>query len=244
MSRLIVKCDDRILNEYSVGSMATIGRHSDNTIVLDDPAVSGHHACVFRDGDDEVLKDLQSTNGTFINEKRVSHYRLRKDDVIRIGKHSLVFERTIGGAPAREASSNPWMSNPSDTVFLDAGKHQALLAMLRDADQDGAMAADSQTAMARAAVLRVVSGEPAQTEYPLEAATSIIGRSDRALLRLDGWFTPKIAVAIARSSEGYVATAMRGRTRINHKPLKGRWKLQHGDVLEVKGLTLEFRLVD
>lgn len=243
MSRFIVKCDERVLNECALGATATIGRHADNTIVLEDPAVSGHHATVSRDGDDEVLMDLQSTNGTFVNDKRISRHRLQKDDVVRIGKHRLVFEATNGGAPSPGTDANPLMSNPSDTVFLDANKHQALLAMLRDATNvEGST--DSPPSAPATAVLRVVQGENADAEYRLEAATSIIGRSETALLRLGGWFTPKIAVAIARSSEGYVATAMKGRTRINRQPLKGRWKLQHGDMLEVKGLTLEFRFVE
>ena len=196
------------------------------------------------DGDDEVLKDLQSTNGTFVNDKRVSRHRLRKDDVVTVGKHQLVFERTNGDARPCETDPNPWMSNPSDTVYLDANKHQALLAMLREGDTTIARSTESQTSASRTAVLRVVVGEPADAEYPLEAETSIIGRSDTALLRLRGWFTPRIAVAIARTGEGYVATAMRGRSRINRQPLKGRWKLRHGDVLEVKGLTVEFRLIE
>lgn len=60
-------------------------------------------------------------------------------------------------------------------------------------------------------------------------------------MRLHGWFKPSVAVAIARSSDGYVATLMGGRTTINNEPLEQRRALQDGDVLNVSGLVLEFR---
>ena len=72
MPRLILQFDDRVLNECSLGVMATIGRLPDNTITIDNPAVSSHHACVFREGDDYLVEDLGSKNGTFVNRTRVS----------------------------------------------------------------------------------------------------------------------------------------------------------------------------
>jgi hypothetical protein len=63
-------------------------------------------------------------------------------------------------------------------------------------------------------------------------------------VRLHGWFKPAVALAIARSSDGYVATRMGGRTTINNEPLEKRQSLQDGDVLNVSGLVLEFRWKD
>src|SRR5205823_1100933 len=85
-------------------------------------------------GDDLVVEDLESTNGTFVNDKRVTRQPLRRGDVIAIGKHTLLVERVSGDAPAGGDAAKGLMSNPGDTIFLDAKKHQALLAMLRDAD--------------------------------------------------------------------------------------------------------------
>jgi len=238
MPRLILKSDSRVLKDHVVGAMSTIGRRPDNTIVVDDAAVSGHHACVFRDGDELVVEDLESTNGTFVNDKRVTRQRLRRGDVIAIGKHTLLVERVSGDAPAGDDAAKGLMSNPSDTIFLDAKKHQALLAMLKDAD----VLAPSGGSPARIGVLRVLGGETTPSEYRLEAHTSLIGRADTALVRLHGWFKPRVAVAIARNADGYVATLMGGKTLINSQPLDGRCKLKDGDVLQVNGLTMEFHL--
>jgi FHA domain-containing protein len=243
MPRLILKSENRVLEDYVIGEMATIGRRSDNVIVIDDPAVSAHHACVFRDGDHDVVRDLESTNGTFVNDKRVSSQRLRNGDVVAIGSHRLLFREIPDEAPASPDMSRTFMSNPADTVFLDAKKHQALLAMLKDSDSP--FGDDSTGGFAGpTGVLRVLAGGNGEAEYRLEAETSVIGRSDTALLRLRGWFKPKVAVAIVRRSDGYVATLMGGRTLINSQPLDGRCRLKPGDILDVSGLRLEFQLTE
>jgi pSer/pThr/pTyr-binding forkhead associated (FHA) protein len=67
MAKLILQFEDHVVKEYAVGMMATIGRLSENTVMIDTAAVSSHHACVFHDGEQFVVEDLQSTNGTFVN---------------------------------------------------------------------------------------------------------------------------------------------------------------------------------
>jgi hypothetical protein len=63
-------------------------------------------------------------------------------------------------------------------------------------------------------------------------------------VRLRGWFKPSMALAIARSNDGYVATLLGGKTLINNEPLTKRQALQEGDVINVSGLTLEFHWKD
>jgi hypothetical protein len=89
-----------------------------------------------------------------------------------------------------------------------------------------------------------VSGRAEQDEYDLGAHTSLIGRSDTALVRLRGWFKPSVAVAIARSGDGYVVTALGGKPLVNGERLDGRRLLQNGDRLSVSGLVLEFSWKD
>ena len=65
-------------------------------MVIDSPAVSGHHACVFREGDHFVVEDLASTNGTFVNGKRVQSAQLASGDRIQIGRVELIATRDNG----------------------------------------------------------------------------------------------------------------------------------------------------
>ena len=92
MPKLILKFDDREPRECAIGTQpASIGRLSDNTVVIDHPAVSGRHARIYREGHDYVLEDLKSTNGTFVNDKPIERHTLAEGDLILIGKHTLSF---------------------------------------------------------------------------------------------------------------------------------------------------------
>src|SRR5688500_12339696 len=82
MAKLTLQFEGRVLKEYVVGKSLTIGRLPDNTIVIENPAVSAHHARVFRDGDHVVVEDLKSTNGTFVNEQHVDRHVLRSGDAL------------------------------------------------------------------------------------------------------------------------------------------------------------------
>src|SRR5687767_8692489 len=96
MPKLILQFEDRVVKEYVIETSATIGRLPDNTVVIDNPAVSSHHARIYRDGDRFAIEDLESKNGTFVNEKFVMNRRtLRDGDVVLIGKHKLVFDEAV-----------------------------------------------------------------------------------------------------------------------------------------------------
>lgn len=71
----------------------TIGRASTSDVRLDDTGVSRRHAEVRREGDDVVLVDLGSTNGTSVNGRLVERARLTPGDRIELGRTVLVYER-------------------------------------------------------------------------------------------------------------------------------------------------------
>jgi pSer/pThr/pTyr-binding forkhead associated (FHA) protein len=242
MPKITLQFKNRLLKQCVVCATTTIGRLPDNAVVIDSPAVSGHHACVFREGDHFVVEDLASTNGTFVNGKRVTRHALQHGDTMRLGKHTILFETVDGEQFDAQERAEPIMTNPGETIFLEADKYKSLLATLRETETRATAGAPEPAATVNVGVLRVLSGRSDQPEYKLDAYTSVVGKSDNALVRLQGWFKPKEAIAIARSGASYVATGLSGTTFINKQPLSGRRTLEDGDVLEVSGLTLEFRL--
>lgn len=243
MSKLSLQFEGIVLREYTVGSGVTIGRLPDNTVVIDNPAVSGHHARVITDGDRVVLEDLKSTNGTFVNGRPIATHVLHHGDTVLVGKHHLLFDRSAADQLPAPAQA---LQGLGDTVYLDTKQHRELRAGIdsarAEASHAGARsAAPGRTAPRRVGVLRVVAGRTELPEYALEAHTSLIGRSNTALVRLRGWFKPDVAVAITRGGDGYVATLLGGKTLVNDAPLSSRHELREGDILRVSGLTLEFR---
>jgi type II secretory pathway predicted ATPase ExeA/pSer/pThr/pTyr-binding forkhead associated (FHA) protein len=68
-----------------------IGRSEHNDVAIASKYISRHHALLVRHGSSTFLMDLNSSNGTFVNSKRVSNYVLIHDDVITLGHHRIKF---------------------------------------------------------------------------------------------------------------------------------------------------------
>lgn len=77
---------------YSITGTTRVGRGDENEIVLLDPSVSRAHAIVELDAGEAVVRDLDSTNGTFVNGRRVSVEPLRDGDVLQFGNTRMRFE--------------------------------------------------------------------------------------------------------------------------------------------------------
>lgn len=85
----------------------TLGSAEDNDLVLDDDKVSAEHARVFQDGDDWLIEDLGSTNGTLVNHVRIRVAYLKSGATVRMGssllRFSLLSERVEIVASSRES---------------------------------------------------------------------------------------------------------------------------------------------
>ena len=90
MPKLIVKAnnDDSEIIDLAYGSV-TIGRSQDNDLRLSEPTVSSYHAKIFTYLNASYIEDLQSSNGTFINGKRIEKHTLKPGDVLKLGQQEL-----------------------------------------------------------------------------------------------------------------------------------------------------------
>jgi predicted component of type VI protein secretion system len=74
------------------GSKVIIGRDPSCQIVIDHPSVSGRHVSIKQDDQGLSIRDLGSTNGTYVNDDKVIDCRLTHQDWVYIGKHVLIVD--------------------------------------------------------------------------------------------------------------------------------------------------------
>ncbi len=101
MARLVLICDGDDLVTHKLGNVTTIGRASLNQIVINNPAVSAQHAIITRFDDSYRLKDLNSTNGTQVNNVSITDVELKDGDKIRFGSVVAVFAGHRGNFAAQ-----------------------------------------------------------------------------------------------------------------------------------------------
>lgn len=90
---LYVSHEGQMLREMSFETpRLLIGRSEHNDIAINSKFISRHHALLVRHGSTTFLMDLNSTNGTFVNSRRVSNHVLIHDDVVTIGNHRIKFD--------------------------------------------------------------------------------------------------------------------------------------------------------
>lgn len=92
----------------------SVGRSSESTIALSsrERSVSGHHLIIYRTSERILLQDLQSTNGTYVNEERVDERELRAGDVVGFGKSGprlklIESEEELSSAPDSGGGAKP-----------------------------------------------------------------------------------------------------------------------------------------
>ena len=91
MLKLELKFKDSVLKTIVFDKeVISIGRHSDNDIHIDSLSVSSQHARIVKYHKKYIIEDLDSTNGTYLNKKKISKEKLADNDVITIGKHTLI----------------------------------------------------------------------------------------------------------------------------------------------------------
>src|SRR5882762_9670512 len=81
----------------------TVGRVSDNALEIPESSVSSHHAEILLRGNDVLIRDLGSTNGTFINGEKITEAVLQPGQLLRFG----MVEMRLETGEASEAPSKP-----------------------------------------------------------------------------------------------------------------------------------------
>ena len=106
MAKLVIQSAEQKGRSYELKvDKTTVGRVEDNTFQIADASVSSHHCEILLRGTDVVIKDLNSTNGTYINEDKISESVLKPGQKLRLGQIELSLE--TGDAPATTTTAAP-----------------------------------------------------------------------------------------------------------------------------------------
>jgi len=218
--------------EFNEG-MLFIGREKNNKIIIDNTGVSSHHAMIEVKDNSFILTDNHSTNGVFVNGKKITRHVLKYWDEIQIYNYVLKFmavssledskdpDLAQDGKPGQAGTMEVAMSDVQDLLKLREQKKEAYF--------------------------EVLNAKGTQTRVLLKGEHFRIGRSRQSDLRTSRWFAPAIEAEIQRKADGYyLVPGRRGYVLLNGEPSASSSKLADGDKLRVRNLFMTFfhRLID
>ena len=99
----------------------TIGRVDDNTFPISDPSVSSHHCEILLQGQDVRVRDLDSTNGTFIEGEKITEAALKPGQILRLGQIQLRLETETSQAARKPVDATMVMQRGVSLNELEAG---------------------------------------------------------------------------------------------------------------------------
>ncbi|HEY1470555.1 MAG TPA: FHA domain-containing protein [Candidatus Acidoferrum sp.] len=237
MAKLSLMFENRLVKEVPIGNRPiSIGRSPDNDIPVDNLAVSTYHARVYYEGGRLVVEDLDSLNGTFVNDLRIERATLHDGDSIWIGKHSIKVDTSADAAIPWDTGRKAAPPKINETMVLDTKVRRDML------QQAAAMGERSQFSPGRMKMptLVVLAGKVNQKEFLLTNKLTVIGKSPMATVRLRGWFKPKMAAQINQRDDGYYLGTGDRVPSVNGTPISGTVRLNDGDLIEVCGVRLNF----
>jgi len=230
MDKLILKFDDRVIKEYLITkNLIKIGRESDNDIVVDSAGLSRNHAKIEEIGGNYVLSDLDSTNGTFVNKKKIKQVKLNHSDEIIVGKHLIIFQSE------QKEEAKPNMADFESTMVLNTKQQKELF--------DLQAKKSSQKHDEKTAKLIVIQSE-IRKEYKLTKDETVIGKSPNSDVTLKGFLVPQLAAKIKKEDDSFYIIGYGGwiSINVNGKKVEGNWKLYTNDVIKIRNIKIIFQL--
>lgn len=258
MAKLQFSLDGNSLGEFELNKeRMTIGRRPVNDIHIDNLAVSGEHAAITTIGNDSFLEDMNSTNGTLVNNKSIKKHVLHHNDVIEFGKYQLLyinaaqaklpashagFENTVVMRPAKlnvavEEDSKEKDEKTLESIVDTVKPQVANAAFEKPEPVEKVEAASAKVVPAKnisqVARLQMLNGSNAGRELMLSKALTTLGKPGA-----------QVAVVTKRPN-GYFITHVEGENVpfINGQKIGLQaHALNHNDVIDIAGAKMEFFL--
>ncbi len=229
MAKILLKYKDAVVQETVLDKgIVGIGRKPDNNIIIDNQAVSGHHAIIEAQWNQLFIEDLESLNGTYLNGQRINRAELFNKDVILIGVHALeiVFDKE---------------RLPDLKAAVGRGRSMSETVVITPEEQKKIILAANKTIPDVLGGFLVIKGSSEHKDYVIKEKISTIGKEKGSAIRLKGFFAPKRAALVNRRKEGYFITPTGSKTiKVNGNAIDHRHDLKDGDIVEIGRLKLQF----
>lgn len=228
MLRFIVYHNDQPIKTYEVDDpVITIGRLPENTISIANMGVSRRHVRIERDANSNyVLSDLNSLNGTFINDKKVKRATLNPGDRIGIGKYVITCEYLVNDSDNTDYIQHhqEFESLPTEVPYGYQNKQTV-----------------TQPAVSTTAASAVMIETAKHVVYKIDKPLLSIGNSDEDDIFVSGFLIGDNYLFIEQKDDGFWIQAKKKMTKFKVNGKKtNRHKLEHKDRLEIGNCTFRF----
>lgn len=226
MPEIIVKFDDKVIERIvTEKKRISIGRTNENDIVLENRGVSRKHAMIEFNNNAAVIIDNESLNGTFVNNRKVTEEVLRDQDVIMIGKYSLIYHKD-SSAPTEQAA------NMDGTMVLNTKRQKEMLQNDRLEREIVAKYGGS-----------VLLGEDSAdfSEFRLDRDVTTIGKAKFVHIKASGFLLSGIQAKIVQEPGGFSIFNLgrSGKTKVNGEVVS-QAVLKNGDIVTVGKTSFKF----
>ncbi len=236
MVKLTLKLKETQIEEFALEKdQISIGRAKENDIVIDNIAVSRKHALIQRkEGEGYVLRDLNSSNGTFLDGVQIDahDHPLADGTVIGIGK----FEITVKGLSKQTPPPTPKPPAPEDvegTMIFDAARR-------KPTPEPQAL---SEPKPIRWPVLSATKGPSKGKEYKITKEITMVGKDTQNDIPAEGWFISSPHAKIFRRGDRFYISHLGGflsSTKVNGIGIKEDHILKNKDHVDIGDCTFVF----
>ena len=234
MPNLTLKFKNTTLEDYRLhkGHSLTIGRRQNNDVVIENLAVSGHHAKIDSVADGFVLVDLQSKNGSFVNEQLIHSHWLKNGDVINIGKHSLVFSYSEDEELTDEGSDEM-----EKTMVIDTNQHRNMMKKNNSNPSKPVIKRHKKDIVGILAFLAGGSGK-----IKLNGKITKLGKHQSSDIVVKGLFVGQTSSTISRRPDGFYLSYVGGlsKPKLNEKAVNQSAILTDLDIIDIGSTKLQF----
>jgi pSer/pThr/pTyr-binding forkhead associated (FHA) protein len=123
MPRLVVLSEGLTGRSHELkAETTTVGRVEDNTFQIPDASVSSHHCEIILKGNEVFVRDLNSTNGTFINGRQITEATLKPSQILRLGQVEVRLEGDQSPSTQKKMTLDHTQVVPQGIKFEELGQ--------------------------------------------------------------------------------------------------------------------------